>query len=85
MIIRRRVRDFDTGEMVNKDIAGPPVAILTTNTAHGHTRNLPDAIPPKKEHLQFINLDRAAKHVPGFSPDFNGPINGKLASWEKPQ
>lgn len=35
---------------------------------------LADAVPPKREHLKYVNQDTAAKHLPEKNPTFRGRI-----------
>jgi len=75
-----RIRKKGPNGDINRDIDNGPVAILTSHLAAGNSRNLVDAIPPRKEHLKFINQDQAAKWDPKENPEFTGPISGSAGA-----
>lgn len=66
--IRRRGPD---GKDIIADIPHGPVTVYRPFRADSDMRTLAEAIPPKRENLQFINLDTAAKYAPGDSPTFH--------------
>lgn len=73
--MKRRIRrPGPDGRDIVADLDLGPGAVTRPVNYHNNPVPLSEAIPPKKEHLMFINQDSASKYAPGESPAFNGPI-----------
>ena len=76
--MKRRIRIKGPNGDINRDEDLGPGLVYRSSLAAHNSRQLNQAIPPRKEHLTFINTDTASKHDPQTNPAFRGPIRSSV-------